>query len=150
MQLVLKLRVCESTPRESRCVFQAQLKCKLAVPRRRRGLSKGERRSKLLGTTGVGLRGARARHHVQAYPRDDGRQVFLQRARARTHAGRQSGEPVPESARLGSDISQSAVTTAVDLAKMYGATLVALSVKEPFPYASYSDLHGARLALPLF
>lgn len=40
----------------------------------------------------------------------------------------------------GSDISQKAVQTACALAKLSGASLVTLSVKEPFPYSAISEM----------
>jgi len=40
----------------------------------------------------------------------------------------------------GSDISQKAVQSAVDLAKSSGAELFAISVKEPFPYSAISEM----------
>ena len=40
----------------------------------------------------------------------------------------------------GSDITAKAVATAVDLAKLSGAKLVTLSVKEPFPYSAISEM----------
>ncbi len=40
----------------------------------------------------------------------------------------------------GSEITSKAVKTAVDLAKMAGASLVAVSVKEPFPYSAISEM----------
>jgi nucleotide-binding universal stress UspA family protein len=40
----------------------------------------------------------------------------------------------------GSEISQKAVQSAVDLAKASGAQLFAISVKEPFPYSAISEM----------
>jgi nucleotide-binding universal stress UspA family protein len=40
----------------------------------------------------------------------------------------------------GSDISQSATQSAIDLAKATGAELFAISVKEPFPYSAISEM----------
>lgn len=40
----------------------------------------------------------------------------------------------------GSDITTKAVQTAVSLAKLGGASLVTLSVKEPFPYSAISEM----------
>ena len=40
----------------------------------------------------------------------------------------------------GSDITAKAVTTAINLAKLSGASLVTLSVKEPFPYSAISEM----------
>lgn len=40
----------------------------------------------------------------------------------------------------GSEITTKAVKTAVDLAKTLGASLVAVSVKEPFPYSAISEM----------
>lgn len=40
----------------------------------------------------------------------------------------------------GSDITSSAVATAVALAKVHGAKLYAISVKEPFPYSAVSEM----------
>jgi nucleotide-binding universal stress UspA family protein len=40
----------------------------------------------------------------------------------------------------GSEISQKAVQSAVDLAKTSGAELFAISVKEPFPYSAISEM----------
>jgi nucleotide-binding universal stress UspA family protein len=40
----------------------------------------------------------------------------------------------------GSDITQKAIATAIDLAKSLGATLYAVSVKEPFPYSAISEM----------
>jgi nucleotide-binding universal stress UspA family protein len=40
----------------------------------------------------------------------------------------------------GSDISQKAVQSAVDIAKSGGAELFAISVKEPFPYSAISEM----------
>ncbi len=40
----------------------------------------------------------------------------------------------------GSEISQKAVQSAVDLAKASGAELFAISVKEPFPYSAISEM----------
>ena len=40
----------------------------------------------------------------------------------------------------GSEITSKAVQTAIDLAKMAGASLVTLSVKEPFPYSAISEM----------
>ena len=40
----------------------------------------------------------------------------------------------------GSDISQKAVQSAVDIAKSGGADLFAISVKEPFPYSAISEM----------
>lgn len=40
----------------------------------------------------------------------------------------------------GSDISQKAVQSAVELAKASGAELFAISVKEPFPYSAISEM----------
>ena len=40
----------------------------------------------------------------------------------------------------GSSITSKAVSTAIDLAKLSGAAIVALSVKEPFPYSAISEM----------
>ena len=40
----------------------------------------------------------------------------------------------------GSEITDKAVGTAVSLAKLCGASLVTLSVKEPFPYSAISEM----------
>ena len=40
----------------------------------------------------------------------------------------------------GSDITTKAVTTAVAMAKLCGATLTTLCVKEPFPYSAISEM----------
>ena len=40
----------------------------------------------------------------------------------------------------GSDITAKAVRTAIDLAKLCGAQLVTISVKEPFPYSAISEM----------
>ncbi|MCA6216586.1 universal stress protein [Ideonella sp. B7] len=40
----------------------------------------------------------------------------------------------------GSDISAKAVETAVSLAKLFGAQLSTISVKEPFPYSAISEM----------
>jgi len=40
----------------------------------------------------------------------------------------------------GSDISNKAVTAAVNMAKALGAELFAISVKEPFPYSAISEM----------
>jgi nucleotide-binding universal stress UspA family protein len=40
----------------------------------------------------------------------------------------------------GSDITSSAISTAVALAKVHGAKLYAISVKEPFPYSAVSEM----------
>lgn len=40
----------------------------------------------------------------------------------------------------GSELSTKAVTTAAGLAKLTGAHMVALSVKEPFPYSAISEM----------
>jgi nucleotide-binding universal stress UspA family protein len=40
----------------------------------------------------------------------------------------------------GSDITAKAVQTAIALAKLSGATLTTLSVKEPFPYSAISEM----------
>jgi nucleotide-binding universal stress UspA family protein len=40
----------------------------------------------------------------------------------------------------GSEITSKAVQTAIDLAKMAGASLVTVSVKEPFPYSAISEM----------
>jgi nucleotide-binding universal stress UspA family protein len=40
----------------------------------------------------------------------------------------------------GSDITAKAVQTAVDLAKLTGAELYAIAVKEPFPYSAISEM----------
>jgi len=40
----------------------------------------------------------------------------------------------------GSDITAKAVATAVELAKIHGATLFAISIKEPFPYSAVSEM----------
>jgi nucleotide-binding universal stress UspA family protein len=40
----------------------------------------------------------------------------------------------------GSDITSSAVQTAISLAKLTGATLCAISIKEPFPYSAISEM----------
>lgn len=41
----------------------------------------------------------------------------------------------------GSDITLMALPTAVSMAKLNGATLYALAVKEPFPYSAISEMH---------
>ena len=41
----------------------------------------------------------------------------------------------------GSDISAKAIQAAIDLARLSGAQMVALSVKEPFPYSAISEMH---------
>jgi nucleotide-binding universal stress UspA family protein len=40
----------------------------------------------------------------------------------------------------GSDITAKAVASAIELAKIHGATLYAVSVKEPFPYSAVSEM----------
>lgn len=40
----------------------------------------------------------------------------------------------------GSDITAKAVDTAIGLARIHGATLYAISVKEPFPYSAVSEM----------
>ena len=40
----------------------------------------------------------------------------------------------------GSDITSKAVSTAIGLAKLSGATLVTICVKEPFPYSAISEM----------
>ncbi|MCV2354378.1 universal stress protein [Paucibacter sp. B2R-40] len=40
----------------------------------------------------------------------------------------------------GSEISAKALNTAVGMARIHGATLYALSVKEPFPYSAVSEM----------
>jgi nucleotide-binding universal stress UspA family protein len=40
----------------------------------------------------------------------------------------------------GSEITSKAVQTAIDLAKVAGASLVTVSVKEPFPYSAISEM----------
>ena len=40
----------------------------------------------------------------------------------------------------GSDITTKALSAALDLARLTGATLYALSVKEPFPYSAISEM----------
>ena len=40
----------------------------------------------------------------------------------------------------GSDITAKAVSTAIALAKLSGAAIVTLSVKEPFPYSAISEM----------
>lgn len=40
----------------------------------------------------------------------------------------------------GSDITAKAMATAVGMAKLTGAELIALAVKEPFPYSSISEM----------
>jgi nucleotide-binding universal stress UspA family protein len=40
----------------------------------------------------------------------------------------------------GSDITSKAVQTAINLAKVTGASLVSVSVKEPFPYSAISEM----------
>jgi nucleotide-binding universal stress UspA family protein len=40
----------------------------------------------------------------------------------------------------GSDITGQAVTTAITLAKAVGATVLTISVKEPFPYSAISEM----------
>jgi nucleotide-binding universal stress UspA family protein len=40
----------------------------------------------------------------------------------------------------GSDITAKAVDTAIELARLTGGSLVALSVKEPFPYSAISEM----------
>jgi len=40
----------------------------------------------------------------------------------------------------GSEITVKAVSAALSLAKLCGATLVTLSVKEPFPYSAISEM----------
>jgi nucleotide-binding universal stress UspA family protein len=40
----------------------------------------------------------------------------------------------------GSDITQHAVDTAIELAKVHGAELLTLSVMEPFPYSAVSEI----------
>ncbi len=40
----------------------------------------------------------------------------------------------------GSDISQKAISTAINLAKALGAHIVTVSVKEPFPYSAVSEM----------
>ncbi|MCB1981854.1 MAG: universal stress protein, partial [Rhodoferax sp.] len=40
----------------------------------------------------------------------------------------------------GSEITAKAVRTAVDLARLCGAELLAIAVKEPFPYSAISEM----------
>ncbi|MFG6449058.1 universal stress protein [Roseateles sp. BYS180W] len=40
----------------------------------------------------------------------------------------------------GSDITAKAIQTAVELARLQGATLYAISVKEPFPYSAVTEM----------
>ena len=40
----------------------------------------------------------------------------------------------------GSDITAKAVATAIELAKLGGAELLAIAVKEPFPYSAISEM----------
>jgi nucleotide-binding universal stress UspA family protein len=40
----------------------------------------------------------------------------------------------------GSEISAKALNTAIGMARIHGATLYALSVKEPFPYSAVSEM----------
>ncbi len=40
----------------------------------------------------------------------------------------------------GSDITAKAVTTGIELARLTGAKLLAISVKEPFPYSAISEM----------
>ena len=40
----------------------------------------------------------------------------------------------------GSDITNKAIATAVEMAKLHGAQLFAISVKEPFPYSAVSEM----------
>jgi nucleotide-binding universal stress UspA family protein len=40
----------------------------------------------------------------------------------------------------GSDISAKALNTAIGMARIHGATIYALSVKEPFPYSAVSEM----------
>jgi nucleotide-binding universal stress UspA family protein len=40
----------------------------------------------------------------------------------------------------GSDITAKAAQTALELAKLHGASLYAISVKEPFPYSAISEM----------
>lgn len=40
----------------------------------------------------------------------------------------------------GSEITEKAVQTAINLARMTGASVVTLSVKEPFPYSAISEM----------
>jgi nucleotide-binding universal stress UspA family protein len=40
----------------------------------------------------------------------------------------------------GSDISAKALNTAIGMARIHGATLYVLSVKEPFPYSAVSEM----------
>ena len=40
----------------------------------------------------------------------------------------------------GSDITSKAIATAIELAKLVGAQLYAISVKEPFPYSAISEM----------
>jgi len=40
----------------------------------------------------------------------------------------------------GSDVTSKAVTTALDMAKIHGAQLYTISVKEPFPYSAISEM----------
>lgn len=40
----------------------------------------------------------------------------------------------------GSEITNKAVTTAIEMAKTHGAQLFAISVKEPFPYSAVSEM----------
>nr|WP_316644155.1 universal stress protein [uncultured Roseateles sp.] len=40
----------------------------------------------------------------------------------------------------GSDITAKAVQTAISLAKVHGAKLYAISIKEPFPYSAISEM----------
>jgi nucleotide-binding universal stress UspA family protein len=63
--------------------------------------------------------------------------------------GRHVARPMPEEPLMytcilvptdGSDITAKAVGTAVTLAKTFGARLVTLAVKEPFPYSAISEM----------
>jgi nucleotide-binding universal stress UspA family protein len=40
----------------------------------------------------------------------------------------------------GSDVTSKAVATALDMAKIHGAQLYTISVKEPFPYSAISEM----------
>jgi nucleotide-binding universal stress UspA family protein len=40
----------------------------------------------------------------------------------------------------GSEITQKAVATAIEMARTFGAGLVAIAVKEPFPYSAISEM----------
>ena len=47
----------------------------------------------------------------------------------------------------GSDITAKAIDTAIGLAKSLGGQIVAMSVKEPFPYNAMSEMQPVFLAL---